>query len=284
MNNTWFFRLLHWNLRSWLCWWYLPAAGALFIFTGWRSAVEAAGLARSVPTAANVWDAFFVSFAGPDAWNPASPEALAWLASHLLFFYLIGDLANGELLQRGYTVVPLIGSRRRWWWGKAGALLLISIGYALLGLLAALVGSMARLPWSWRGSGLLAALLPSWPDSLGVAALCGWTFLLVCSTLFAMAGLQMVLSILWRRSFHGLIAISLITMLSWLMGVGNPRLIRWLPGSQSALLRHTLFDVAVPGFPLAWSLVYNAILSMAVLGLGLWCVRRMDILGQSEAR
>jgi len=285
MSGVAFHRLLRWNLRSSLRWWWPVAAGVLCCFIGWRSALQAAALVNSSQTqvTANVWDAFFISFAGPGVWDSSLLRMLAWFVPHLLFCYLIGDLANGELLQRGYVVVPLVGSRLRWWWGKMVTLLLLALGYTALSLLAVLAGSMARLPWSWQLSTLLSSgTLWPLPEGMDVGVLLGWTFSLMCSTLFAMASLQIVLSILWHRSFHAFAATSAIALLSWLLGIDKPRLVRWLPGSQSMLLRHTYFDPNVPGFSPAWSLFYNAVLALLAIGLGTWYVRRMDIFGEAQ--
>lgn len=285
MNRVAFHRLLRWNLRSSLRWWWPVAAGALFSFIGWRSALQAAEYASSAQAqvTANVWDAFLMSFAGPGVWDNSLVRMLAWFVPHLLFFYLIGDLANGELLQRGYAVVPLIGSRLRWWWGKVATLLLLTLGYTALSLLAVLAGSMARLPWSRQLSTLLSSgVLWPMPEGMDVGVLLGWTFLLLGSTLFAMASVQIVLSMLWHRSFHAFAAISAIALSSWLLGIDKPHLVRWLPGSQSMLLRHTFLDSNVPGFSLAWSLFYNAVLALLAIGLGTWYVRRIDIFGESQ--
>ncbi len=284
MNDARFLRVIAWSLRAWFRPWIPIAVGALFLFIGWRSASQVVDVARSAPTpmTANVWDGFLVSFMGPEAWSAAPLAMLPWFVSHLFFLYLIGDLANGELLQRGYAVVPLIGSRLRWWWGKVVTLLVITVGYTLLSLAAVLIVSAVQLPWSWQISALLKAEAARFvPDDLGVEALLGWTFLLFGSTLFTMTSLQILLSIVWRHSFYGLTAISIIAIFSWLLGIGNPSLVRWLPGSQSMLLRHTFFDPKVPGFSLEWSLLYNAILAVGAISVGIWYVRQMDIFGPS---
>lgn len=285
MSRVAFHRLLRWNLRSSLRWWWPVAAVALFSFIGWRSALQAAALVNWSPAqvTANVWDAFLMSFAGPGVWDSSLLGMLTWFVPHLLFFYLIGDLANGELLQWGYAVVPLIGSRLQWWWGKVVILFVLTLGYTALSLLTVLAGSMARLPWSWQLSTLLSSgTLWPLPEGMDVGVLLGWTFSLLGSTLFSLALSQIVLSILWRRSFHSFAAISVIALSSWLLGIDRPRLVRWLPGSQSMLLRHTYFDPNVPGFSPEWSLFYNAVLALLAIGLGTWYVRRMDIFGESQ--
>jgi hypothetical protein len=66
-------------------------------------------------------------------------------------------------------------------------------------------------------------------------------------------------------------------VLSWVFGIHHPYIVRYLPGSQSMLLRHTFLDPAVYGFSLAWSLIYNTIVIFIVSTGSLLYVRRMDI-------
>jgi len=266
-------------------WWFLATIG-LFTFIGWRSALEAESLGQTgqTPVAANVWDAFLVVFAGPGVGDNSLLRMLTWFVPHLLFFYLIGDLANEELARHGYAVIPLIGSRLRWWWGKLMLLLTFAIIYTLLGFLAVLTGAfISSLPWSWQGSALLRSelLLPRQVPS-SATFLVSWTLLLFGTTLFAMASLQTILAIIWQRSYYGFIAIVIVALLSWFLTLDERWLIPLLPGSQSMLIRHTVFEPSIPGFPLVWSLLYNVFLSLLVALAGTGYVRQLDIWGTAE--
>jgi len=285
MIKAGFFRLFCWNIGSSLRWWWPVVVVALVAFMGWRGALEAVEMSNfsQPPVKANVWDAFFITFAGPGLWDTSLVRMLGWFVPHLLFFYFIGDLANGELLLRGYAVVPLIGSRLRWWWGKVCLLAALAAGYTILCLLVVLVVSLAQLPWSWQGGVLLNAgtLIPV-SDYVGGDELLGRVFVLFSSTLFAMSCFQTTLAILSRRSFYGFMTVSMLMLLSWLLGSENPHLVRWLPGSQSMLLRHTFFDQNVSHFSFQWSFIYNAIQTLILVCMGAWYVKQMDIFGAIE--
>lgn len=275
-------RTTAWSLRSAVRWWWFVLPGLLFLFTGWRAAQQAANLASAAgsPLTANVWDAFFIAFAGPDAWSASLLPMLAWFIPHLIFFYLVGDLAHGELVQRGHAVMPLVGSRLCWWAGKIITLLFITIGFVVWNMCIVLAGSLTRLPWSWGASELWqSGQLKPLAGDMTPPTLLWLVGVLFSSTLFATASLQLVLSLVLRHSFYGFAVISAVMLTSWLLGSGYPSLTRWLPGSQSMLLRHTFFDPKVPDFSLAWSLIYNAALTLAVIIGGAWYVRRMDIFG-----
>lgn len=274
MNGGPFLRCLRWNSVTSLRGWHALSVGALFVFLGWSGAVRAVRADGGQTLPPTVWDAFFVAFAGPDAWAITLPPMLAWFVPHQVFFFFIGNIAFGDLAERGHLVIPRIGSRRRWWWGKIVTVSVWALGYTVLGLLGVLIGSSTLLPWSKQAGTLL-----SWPVVNEPGHLLGWTFLLFFTTLFAMGALQLAFSLAYRRSLHGFLAISIIALLSWLLGVDNPLWVRWLPGSQSMLLRHTPFDPSVPGFSFEWSLTYNAILAFLVIILTTQWIRRLDVFG-----
>jgi MFS superfamily sulfate permease-like transporter len=75
-------------------------------------------------------------------------------------------------------------------------------------------------------------------------------------------------------------AVVVVMLVSWLLGTDSPTLVRWLPSSQSMLLRHTLFEPSVPEFSVQWSLLYNVMLALVAIGGGRWYIARMDIFGR----
>ncbi len=232
--------------------------------------------------AKNVWDVLFVAFAGPSISDDSLFNLIFWFLPYFMFFYMFGNIAEEELSQRGVSIIPLIGSRRGWWLGEVITLFILSIIYVLIGIVTVLVVSSFFLPLSNQISPFLLSheLWQTIPKDMTVVTLMRWTFLLFFSTLFALSFIQMAFSVIWRNSFTALILVCAVTILSWLFGIGHPYLVRWLPGSQSMLLRHTFLDPTVYGFSLTWSLVYNAIIVLIVLAVSFIYVRRMDIFKQ----
>jgi uncharacterized membrane protein YuzA (DUF378 family) len=232
--------------------------------------------------AKNVWDVLFVAFRGPSISNDSLFNLIFWFLPYLMFFYMFGNIAEEELSQRGVSIIPLIGSRRKWWLGEVITLFLLSIIYVLIGIATVLAVSLFFLPWSNQISSFLLSLklwqIPK--DTTVVTLMIRWIFLLFGSTLFALSFIQMTISIIWRNSFTALILVCAVMILSWLSGIGHPYIVKWLPGSQSMLLRHTFLDPMVYGFSLTWSLVYNAIIVLIVLAVSFIYVRRMDIFKQ----
>jgi hypothetical protein len=232
-----------------------------------------------VSSSKNVWDILFVTFMGPSISDDSLFNLIFWFLPYLMFFYMFGNIAEEELSHRGVSIIPLIGSRRKWWLGEVATLFILSIIYVLIGIATVLAVSLFFLPWSNQiSSFLLSGELWQIPKDMTVVTLMiRWIFLLFGSTLFALSFIQMALSVIWRNSFTALILVCAVMILSWLFGIGHPYVVRWLPGSQSMLLRHTFLDPTVYGFSLTWSLVYNAIIVLIILAVSFIYVRRMDI-------
>ena len=278
-------RVIRLSLLASFRWWHLIISCLLFFFIAWAGIGQALSVPAHIQASINVWDGFFVSLAGPAVQDNSLFRLLIWFLPHLVFLYFIGDQANSELLQRGYYVLPIIGSRLQWWGSKIATLLIMALGYTLVGLIVILVVSITRLPWTTGGSYIQNSsnLLPT-EASMGAAELSIWVFALLGSTLIMMGCLQTIIAIFTRSSFYGFTTIIILAFLSWLLGINNPWIIPWLPGSQSMLLRHTVFNPAVPEFSLASSLLYNTIVSAVGIGLGTWHIKRVDIMGPLDTR
>lgn len=271
-----FLRLLVWNLKTALRMKRFFLAILVFGLVGLSSAAYV--LSCPPDFEKNVWDAVFVAFAGPGVWDVSFLKMLWWFLPTMMFLYLFGDIAASEFTRGGVFIIPRIGSRRLWWLGKIIALLFLVIGYTIFDILSILVSSMTMLPWSSTLSPFLrSGALWQAPPGFRAEILLAWIIVLIPSTLFACSLLQMALSVLLGKPHLAFLAVSAILLLSWLGGMGQPTLARWLPGSQSMLLRHTYYDPSVPGFSLTWSLFYNAALIVAVLLVSSRYIRRLDL-------
>ncbi len=268
-------RLIRWHLQSFLVWRHVLLPLFLFLLLGWYGVSQTFQIAAS-PAGVTVWDVALVAFAGPGLEDTSLVRMLVWFLPHLLFFYFLGDFVYGELAQRGYWVLPLMGSRTRWWATKAATLLFLTMAYTLFYLGVVLLVPTIRLAGNTAGFSIWELVFPFRSEINGWIFM-GWVFGSFFSTLFASTLLQLSLSLAWQKSFYGFGAVSAWMLLSWLLGTGAPELIRWLPGSQSMLMRHTFFAQEVSGFSLAWTLGYNFLFSLAAFFLGARTLQKMDI-------
>lgn len=272
------YRSIEWSLSSGFRLSHLLLAVAVASLIGWQSTNQAIGMIDIARV--NVWDSFILAFGGPRIWDRSLVRMMTWYLPQLLFFYFVGDQANGELLQRGYYVVALIGSRSRWWIGKVVSFFLIAMLYTLLYFIATLLVSLRELPWSVEGSALLLASdLPSTPDAIDAWALFSGAYVLFASTIFALTLIQTLIALVSRHSIYGFATVSILVATSWLLGTDNPQIACWLPGTQSILLRHSPFNPEIASFTLGTSLLYNTALAAMAFISGTLYTKRLDIYG-----
>ena len=240
---------------------------------GLRVAIQVA------PKSSTFSELFFFALGGPNNWNLSLLETLAWFIPYLIFFYLFGNMANEELQQRGFLVFPLIGSRSAWWLSNVITMSILAITYVILYILILAMGTVIGCPMINLNLSTPVYFQDIWPNMVPITGIqiLAIIFLLTTLTLFAMTSFQMTLSILLKRSIYGFLCISIIALLSCILSIDRPWLTRWLPGSQSILVRHTFIDSTIPGFSLQWSLLYDSVLSLFSLIVGFLYIRRMDI-------
>lgn len=267
-----------WSLRTSVGWQTIALSVGTHLLMGMGSlwyVQRLAALENSVGiTTVTAGDAFLVAFAGPALNHTSILQLLFWFIPQLLFFYLYGNHASNEFFLRGHIVLPRTGSRSRWWWGKLITTMGLVSGYTAiyfaigLGILAIGTVGMGAIP-----TGGLQTL----PPSFSFPAIVGRAVILSGTTLIMLSFLQLLLSLMMKREWQSFVILNLVILGSWLLGSQHVALLPWLPGSQSMLLRHALFQPSLPKFTVSWSLQYNIIAAASLAYIGLWYVKRVDI-------
>lgn len=274
-------KLIHCNLLSFFRWQYLIITITLFMFIGWHSAnrIIALNEVNTDITAVNLWDGFFWAFSGPAPEDNSWIKMLTWFIPHLIYLAAVGDYTNRELMQRGHTILPRIGSRLRWWYGHIITIILVTLLYIFLAILTTLGGLLPHLAWASNPSPFyqqtITPFLPLGSNSWQLAIM---IFLMFSSTLITFSLWQIVIAIRWQNSVYGLIIVTIILLLSWLLSNQSGILARWLPGSQSMVWRLAA-AIATNASPLVWSIAYNSILAYSAAAVGGWHISTIDILG-----
>lgn len=271
-----FNRLFVWNLKSTVRWWWLLSTVALFAVVGLYNVARLNSMAIATDLRASVWDSMFLSFSGPPA-SAGMIDGLIWLVPQLLLFYFVGDTVRRELVERGESILPLIGSRLIWWIGKVSALVANVFAFFILGFCVVLVVSALALPWSssWGSlivSGEFAPSLNNYSIGFGLFLM----FLLLVTTGWAVVLVQTVLA-LYFNSINAFIVVSGLSILAWTSGSYFRTLVFLLPGNQSMFSRHSLLTTGVEGLSIGWSLLYNLVAVIGALMLGAWLLNSMDI-------
>lgn len=272
-----FGRLIVWNLRTSIRWWWAPSTIALFALVGFYGVARLNSVAEMTQLRPAVWDGFFLSFSGPPI-GGTMLDGLIWLVPQIFLFYLVGDSVSGELAERGESVLPAIGSRWLWWMGKVSSLAISVFAYFTVGFLVVLAISAKSLPWSlgWSRLMLSPEFVPS-PKDFGAVFIIGLMFLLLIATALTTVLAQAILAMRFN-SINAFIIVSGLAILAW-FGSYSRIAIFLLPGNQSMLGRHSLLATGLAGFSIGWSLAYNVVAIGGAIALGAWWLNRLDISG-----
>lgn len=274
-------RRLRWHLASFWGWWIGPGLG-LFAGISGVLAYEIAARAASSGARASVVDVLWLALGGPPVGRMEWRAFLFWAAPQMWFLFGTGDLSVGDLFRQHGIILFRIGGRRRWWFEKALAFSIAAWGYSLAGflsagLVAAWFGSFPGINWSlWLRQENLAPPIAGW-----------WTlilmFLLWGSNLTALGLGQQVLAVRLRHTALAFGANLLLLLSAWVIGSICPGSIRWLPGVQGIPRWHAPFASSFDLSPF-WSLSYNVVWALGMLGVGWVLMSRIDIIGVEQSR
>jgi len=268
-------RVISFNLQTYTRWRPAFLFGLFFVLEAWKIAADFTSSIKSIG------DFYFLFFSGPGNGSLSLIEILVWFIPQMLFYFLIGDIAYDELSQRGSVLLPILGSRWGWWSGKVLTLFVFSLIYVSGLILTITLGLIFANPTHINSFNSSVTLTSLWPNSQDFSG--GQLILLIAllyiSSMFALGCIQMTFSLFCRRSIYGFLLIIGILLVSCFISVNPPWLVRWLPGTQTMLVRHTFIDVTIPDFSFLWSILYNATLVAVSLIIGFWAVKRLDITG-----
>lgn len=277
MINWW--RAFRFSVLSTAHWARITIAIMQFVLLGGLAVISTVISARPGGGKGNVWDAAFTVFSG------FTPEAslfeIIFSFTPLLFFMLLfGNLAKEDLYLQPMYILLRIGSRRTWWWGKVASLAAAALCYYGLGMAVVIVFACRFLPLSGNWSSFML-LRTGWFQTglISTGAFIFWALLLSAGTALGSVLAQWILSMVTGNSFYAVIITMFLLVTPTRIGVFEPGLIKWLPGTQGSLLCHTAFNPLMPGFSLTWSLIYNFLFTFICAVMGMWLLDRIDLYG-----
>lgn len=233
----------------------------------------------------HIGDGLFWAFAGPGIGDTSLIPLLTLLLTEIFFLLSIGDLVYGLLGESDYVIVLAAGSRRAWWLSISATIIFTAIGYVIVILIATLAGITLQLDWNTAPSPFFAE--QSVWEAVSSMPLEQVTLLIFSATAssLAVAGfIQTLVALQTRRTIWGILVVLLVSLVAWLVGIGNSVLSwqQWLPGTQLILSRHSPFEFRFPGFTAAFSLTYNTVLIVVLILGGLLFLQRFDFLGSQN--
>lgn len=271
-RTSWFKIVAH-NFRTGIFWKMFFLAMLVISIIGWKIATDYQSEIN------NLGDFYFIFFAGPDNFSLSLLLLLIWFIPQMFFYYLIGNMAYGELSQHGYVLLPRIGSRKKWWSGKVAGLFLISMVYLIAVIVGSTIGACMSLSTEIISLNQPVTITNIWPGSQTFTGFqLVWVIvLLYISSYWALGTLQLATSLIFKKSADSFLLVSMLLLFSCIASIDQAGLVRWLPGTQTILARHSFIDTTIPDFSLGWSLLYNLILFIISFLVGNWVMKRLDI-------
>lgn len=194
-----------------------------------------------------------------------------------VFLALVADIFTHDMEGRISLLLPRLPSRAAWWWGKVGAIGVLSFVYTgamflCVGLLSALAVPL-ELSWSrlvllssWAYPGGLPLEHLSTPPPVIMLKIFG----LIWLGLFGVGTVVATIGFITRRAIIGWIVGAVAALVSY--GTWSA----WGPTLQLLLSAHKEFNGGVPGSPTLWWSVFldGAMLTVSALAGYCFALRR----------
>jgi len=223
-----------------------------------------------------VLNVLLLSFGGPILKEFPAFTALQWFLTQLIIMSLLGSFSFFELYYRGIYTLTRIGSRIKWWTMIAVSLLIKIIQFYIVGIIVVFLISITQFPLYDEHLLIESMKLPITFNMLII--LC----VTIMITSFAITLLQSFLSIILKSTISPSIFILIIHIFAIYSANINFELVKWLPGNQSMIFRHSIFTSGLNSFSMIWSLTYNFFLISIILLYGYFVITRFDIFSSKE--
>lgn len=102
--------------------------------------------------------------------------------------------------------------------------------------------------------------------------------LLLFLTYITLALIQNTMSIILKSPIISLLFCCILQFFTLNSGKINVNLMKWLPGNQSIVVRHTLINLDVVNFNISWSIFYNLFFIVALIIIGFLYIDKLDII------
>lgn len=252
---------------------FLAACIILFIFIAIINIFRVRNIEGS-----NMIDVLFLSFCGPSVNNSNLAIDLQWLLIQLVLTALLGDFAFNQIFYKSNFLLVRAKSRTKIWIGQAlyisiAVLIFFLIGFFVVAALSQIILINGTNNWFH-----VASSIYNIPSNIGKYQIIAQMFILLYLTSLCAVLLQSLISMLTKNVLIPLILIMAFHIFAINSGRINVFIVRWILGNQSMIVRHTLIDENIKNFSIQWSVVYNIVLILLILIIGVHVINKMDIL------
>ncbi|UCS14399.1 hypothetical protein [Clostridium botulinum] len=225
---------------------------------------------------ANLLDLIFLTLSGPNIREQNIFIESEWLLVQFVFLYLLADVSFSSFFEKGPLILLRIGSRAKLWAVLIGKIILNILLFLFIQILTIVSLGIFYFPIRWTNNILATSRLIRVNINNLYAVFC--MFLLLFLTYITLALIQNTMSIILKSPIISLVFCCILQFFTLNSGKINISLMKWLPGNQSIVVRHTLINPNVVNFNISWSVFYNLFFIIALVIIGFLYIDKLDII------
>ncbi len=224
----------------------------------------------------NLLDLTFLTLSGPNINEQNIFVNFEWLLVQCTFLYLFVDIGFSNFFKKGNLILLRVGSR-----AKLCMLIILEIIFKILiflviQLLTVLVMGMCLFPIKWSNTILATSKLMRIHLNNFYTVI--YMLLLLFLTYITLALIQNTISIIFKTPIISIVFYCILQFFTLNSGKINKNLIKWLPGNQSIIVRHTFIDPSIPYFSITWSILYNLLFIIILIIISFLYTSKLDII------
>lgn len=225
---------------------------------------------------ANLLDLIFLTLSGPNIREQNIFIDCEWLLVQFVFLYLFVDIGFSSFFEKGSLILLRLGSRSRLWRIIIIEIIFKILLFLIIQFLTIILMGLVLFPIKWSNTLLATSNLIRININNFYAVFC--MLILLFLTYLTLALIQNIISIIFKTPIISILFYCILQFFTLNSGKININLIKWLPGNQSIMVRHTYINSNVVNFNISWSILYNLFFIIALLIIGYIYIYKLDII------
>ncbi|GEM_PF-4229755 len=216
-------------------------------------------------------DILFVTFAGPRADEVFLYKNMEWFLLQLIIMLFTGDFLYNLILRKS-SFLFVRTNRKNLWLSLMLSLGIILSLFFIVSFLEVLFIALLKAPLNITQGIFMENL-----ERFNNFQIIFWMWFLLFLSCYAIMAVHFLCTLYFRSFLPSLIGIIILQVITIFYKGLDIKLIKWLPGNQGIIIRHSLFQNYSASFSLSFSIAYSIILIALVLFIGMKKIESMDI-------
>lgn len=225
---------------------------------------------------ANLLDVMFLILSGPNIKEQNIFIDSQWLLIQFVFLYLFADISFCAFFKKGSLILFRVGSRAKLWLMIIVEIVLKVLLFLAIQFLTIIFFGIFSFPIKFTHNILATSKLTRInTDNLYIVS---WMLLLLFLTYIVFALIQNTISLILKSSVSGILFCCMLQFFTLNSGRINKGLMKWLPGNQSIIVRHSIINPSVVNFNMSWSVFYNLFFIIGLILIGFLYTNKLDVI------